>query len=102
MPVSDLSEDQLESVEAIAMDMSAAYVQAIKHSIPLAETKFVHDRFHVMQLANNADDKVRRAEHKQLQSEGGDRLTKSGYVWLTSQENLTHKHRLKFVYIFTK
>jgi transposase len=48
---SELSPEQIASVEAIAMDMSAAYVKAAKQSIPLAEDKIVHDRFHVMQLA---------------------------------------------------
>ena len=49
--LSQLSGAQIQSVEAIAMDMSAAYVKAAKQVIPLAENKIVHDRFHVMQLA---------------------------------------------------
>ncbi len=47
---SQLSEDQLNGVEAIAMDMSAAFVKSAKANIPLAEGKIVHDRFHVMKL----------------------------------------------------
>ena len=43
-----LSRAQIESVEAIAMDMSAAFVKCAKGNIPLAEEKIVHDRFHVM------------------------------------------------------
>jgi transposase len=43
---SQLSRAQIASVEAIAMDMSAAYVRAALETIPLAETKIVHDRFH--------------------------------------------------------
>jgi len=71
--------------------MSAAYVKAAEQSIPMAETKIVRDRFHMMHLAHKAVGKVRRDEHKQLQSEGDDRLTWSRYVWLTSQKNLTDK-----------
>ena len=56
----ELSKEQIDSVEAIAMDMSSAYVKATKEVIPLAENKIVHDRFHVMQLASRAVDKVRR------------------------------------------
>ena len=41
---SQLSQEQIESVEAVAMDMSAAYVKATKQTIPLAEDKIVHDR----------------------------------------------------------
>ncbi len=99
---SELSEDQIEAVEAIAMDMSAAYVKATKETIPLAENKIVHDRFHVMQLATKAVDKIRRGEHKKLKSEGDDRLTHSRYVWLKSQENLTENQRDLFDEIYTK
>lgn len=89
--LSALSETQLQSIEAIAMDMSAAYVKAAKQSIPLAETKIVHDRFHIMQMATKAVDKVRRTEHRELLKGGDDRLSNTKYVWLTSQENLNEK-----------
>lgn len=97
-----LSEEQLESVEAVAMDMSAAYVKAAKEAIPLAEEKIVHDRFHVMQLATKAVDKVRRGEHKRLKSEGDERLKNSRYLWLKSQENLTENQRSLFDEIYTQ
>jgi transposase len=64
--LSQLSDKQIQSIEAIAMDMSAAYVKAAKQVIPLAENKIVHDRFHVMQLATKAVDKVRRGEHRSI------------------------------------
>jgi transposase len=56
------------------MDMSAAYVKATKQFIPLAEGKIVHDRFHVMQLATKAVDKVRRGEHRRLKQDDDNRL----------------------------
>lgn len=98
---SELSEAQIDSVEAIAMDMSGAYVKATKETIPLAEEKIVHDRFHVMQLASKAIDQIRRGEHKRLQNEGDDRLTRTRYLWLQSQENLSEKQRDLFAEIFT-
>ena len=73
--------------------MANGYVKATKETIPLAENKIVHDRFHVMQLATKAVDKVRRCEHKKLKSEGDERLTHSRYIWLKSQENLTENQR---------
>ena len=97
---SQLSEDQINSVEAIAMDMSAAFVKAAKQSIPLAEEKIVHDRFHVMQLATKAVDQVRRGEHRQLKKEDDNRLAKTKYVWLKSQENLTEKQQAKLDDVF--
>ena len=69
-----LSDAQKQSVEAVAMDMSAAYVKSTKANIPLAEQKIVHDRFHIMKLATEAVDKVRRKEHKKLTADGDDRL----------------------------
>ncbi|HEY0980857.1 ISL3 family transposase [Schlesneria sp.] len=99
--LSALSQTQLHSIEAIAMDMSAAYVKAAKQAIPLAETKIVHDRFHIMQMATKGVDKVRRAEHRKLLKEGDDRLSHTKYVWLTSQENLSEKQRSRFDEAFT-
>jgi len=97
---SQLSADQIASVEAIAMDMSAAFVKAAKQSIPLAEEKIVHDRFHVMQLATKAVDQVRRGEHRQLKQEDDNRLAKTKYIWLKSQENLTENQQVKLDEVF--
>jgi transposase len=93
---SQLSQEQLQSVEAIAMDMSPAFVRAAKEMIPLAESKIVHDKFHIMKMANEAVDKVRRGEHKRLLKDGDDRLTGSKYFWLTSLENHSEKQHAKF------
>lgn len=98
---SQLSTQQVASVEAVAMDMSAAYVKAAKQVIPLAETKIVHDRFHIMQLATKAVDKIRRGEHRALMLAGDHRLAKTKYVWLTSQENLTDRQQALMDSAFT-
>ena len=98
---SQLSVEQIASVEAVAMDMSAAYVKAAKQTIPLAENKIVHDRFHVMQLATKAVDKVRRGEHRRLLLDDDNRLAKTKYIWLTSQENLSEKQRTQLDEVFT-
>ena len=90
---SQLSTEQTASVEAVAMDMSSAYVKAAKQVIPLAEEKIVHDRFHVMQLVTKAVDEIRRAEHRRLVLEDDHRLAKTKYVWLTSDENLSEKQQ---------
>jgi transposase len=99
--LSQLSQEQIQSVEAVAMDMSAAYVKATKQTIPLAENKIVHDRFHVMQLANKAVDKVRRGEHRRRKLEGDNRLAKTKYIWLKGQENLTEKQGVLLEDVFT-
>ena len=97
----ELSQAQVASIEAIAMDMSAAYVKSAKANIPLAEEKIVHDRFHVMKLATEAVDKVRRQEHRQLKTGDDDRLTGTKFVWIKSQENLTEKQQSVFDEVFS-
>ena len=94
--LSQLNEQQIQSVPAIAMDMRPAYVKAAKEVIPLAESKIVHDRFHIMKLANEAVDKVRKWEHRRLLSEGDDRLVGSKSFWLTSLENHSEKQQARF------
>jgi transposase len=99
---SQLSNDQLAAVEAVAMDMSAAYVKAAMETIPDAQTKIVHDRFHVMQLATKAVDAVRRGEHRELKADGDNRLAKTKYLWLTNKENLTGKQADRLAAVFHK
>jgi transposase len=95
-----LSADQRQAIEAVAIDMHEPYVQAILEELPLADGKIVHDRFHVMQHATAAVDKTRRREHQELSQEGDDRLSKTKYLWLTSQENLSEKQSLRFEQVF--
>lgn len=54
------------AVQMAAIDMSAAYQKGVREHLPAA--RIVFDRFHVMQLAGNALDEVR----KQLHREGED------------------------------
>jgi len=90
---SQLSKQQIDSVEAIAMDMSAAFVKSAKGNIPLAEAKIVHDRFHVMKLAGEAVDKVRRTENRELKSLGDGSLTGTRFIWLTGLERLSDRQQ---------
>src|SRR3954462_13197374 len=50
-------------IEAVAMDMSAAYREAV--STNLREAKIVFDRFHVMKLFNDKLSDLRRALHRE-------------------------------------
>ncbi len=98
---SQLSEEQLGSVQAIAMDMSAAYVKSAKANIPLAEEKIVHDRFYIMKMANEAVDKVRKSEHRELKENGDNRLTGTKFLWLTGMGNLSEAQRNRFDAVYT-
>lgn len=76
-----------KAVTNVTCDMSAPYIEGIRRSFPDAEITF--DRFHVMQLASQAVDAVRREEtrdHPQL-------LKKTRYLWLKSPSLLTARQR---------
>ncbi len=90
---SQLSDEQLESVEAIAMDMSAAFVRSARENVPDADQKIVHDRFHVMALLSEAVDRVRRAEQKDRASLQSEYLKGTRYLWLIGFERLTESQR---------
>jgi transposase len=51
------------AIEAVAMDMSAAYRQAV--STHLAGAKIVFDRFHIVKLFNEKLSELRRALHRE-------------------------------------
>ncbi|MFN9368666.1 MAG: transposase, partial [Planctomycetia bacterium] len=53
-------------VEAVAMDMWEPYIQSTLEAVPLASSKIVFDRFHVMQHMTEAVDVVRRRENRLL------------------------------------
>lgn len=89
-----LTDEQLKGVEAIAMDMWRAYINAAVHYLPDAD--IVHDRFHVSQHLNQAIDKVRRQEHKILSKQKDDTLKNSKYLWLTGFENLSSEMQVRF------
>lgn len=54
----DLGRKQSAKLEVVAMDMSAAYLKAVKKWAPKAD--IIYDRFHVVQLLLEAVDEVRR------------------------------------------
>jgi transposase len=56
----ELGEDGRSSIRAVSIDMSAGYEQAIRAAVPDAEVCF--DPWHVVKLAGEAVDQVRRQE----------------------------------------
>ena len=61
-----LTDQQLQGIEAVAMDMAGGYINAVTARLAKGREKIVFDRFHIMKLMNEAVDKVRKQEHKQL------------------------------------
>ena len=91
-----LTADQVEAIQCIAMDMWQPYIQATHQHVPLAGQRIVFDRFHVMKLATEAVDKVRRSEHKALKRSGDDTLKGTKHLWLYSEENVPAKRAEQF------
>jgi transposase len=83
-------------IEAIAMDMSPAYVKGATEHFPHA--KIVFDKFHLMVLAGQALDEVRR----ELQREGADLKgalwSLRGNAWNLSEERQEQRKNLSRQY----
>lgn len=81
------------AIKAVAMDMWAPYQDAVRAQVPKADEKIVFDLFHIMKHMNEAVDRTRRREHRELKGVGDDRLTGTKYVWSYGEENVPDKHR---------
>ena len=80
------------AIEEVTRDMSEAYALGIAAEMPQALQTI--DRFHAMQLASKATDRVRCREAKS--SEEKRRLLKgTKYCWLKRPENLTERQAAK-------
>ncbi len=91
-----LTQEQLDGIEAVAMDMWEPYVQATRARVPKAAEKIVFDRFHVMGHVGKAVDTVRKQEHRDLMASGDETLKGSKYLWLYSRENVPERRRDEF------
>ena len=91
-----LTQEQLDGIEAVAMDMWEPYIQATRAQVPEAAEKIVFDRFHVMSHIGKAVDTVRKQEHRDLMAAGDETLKGSKYLWLYSRENVPERRRDAF------
>ena len=91
-----ISEEQRDSVEAVAMDMWDPYVDSVRDHLGEADKKIVFDKFHIAQHLGDAVDRVRRREHKELKAEGDERLTGTKYDWLRNPATMEGEQRREF------
>jgi transposase len=91
-----LTAGQLAGVEAVAMDMWEPYVQSTLAHVPEAASKIVHDPFHLVKAMNEAVNKVRQSEHRQLQGVGDDTLEGTRRLWLYGMENVPTSQAQRF------
>jgi transposase len=84
----ELGAERCAKLEAVTIDMSAAYIKAVTESVPQAQLIF--DRFHVQRLAQDAVDEVRRDEVRAATSdEERDRVKQTRWPTLKSFWNLS-------------
>jgi transposase len=77
-------------IEAVAMDMSAAYRQAVATNLPKA--KIIFDRFHVVKLFNDKLSDLRRALHREATDVLHKQVLKgTRWLLLKNPENLDEK-----------
>jgi transposase len=79
-------------IEAIAMDMSPAYIKGALSCFPLA--RIVFDKFHVMVLAGQALDETRRELQRQGVDLKGAMWSLRGNSWNLSQERQEQRKNL--------
>ena len=82
----ELSDEQLDSIELVSIDMSAAYIKAIEQYLPDATVVF--DRFHVARLTQIAVDEVRRVQMRALDPEDSRCLKRTRWLLLKRPEHL--------------
>lgn len=78
-----------ENIKDLSMDMSAAFIRGANEQFPDAHVTF--DKFHVIKLANEAVDQVRRVEQRSCPV-----LKRTRYLWLRNVENMTHEQHREF------
>ena len=89
-----LPEEQRAKIVAVALDMSPSFIAATQASVPQAE--LVHDKFHVAKHLNEAVDKVRRQENKELLKQGDETLKGSRQLWLFNPVNFSDEQAAAF------
>jgi transposase len=90
-----LGSEGCQSIETVTIDLSAAYVKAVREGLPNAEIVF--DRFHVQRLASDALDEVRRGLVRELAvtPEEARAVKNTRFVLLKNPWNLNRPQRLK-------
>jgi len=87
-----MTDDQIEKLEAIAMDMWDAYIKAVETKAP--HVKIVFDLFHMVKEFNKVIDRVRIDEYNKASESDKSIIKGSKYLLLKNPENI-RKHEEK-------
>ena len=90
----ELGKERGEKLAIVSMDMAAAYIAEVRDRVPGASIAF--DPFHVVKLASEAVQEVRRTEARERKgSAEADVLKDARWALLKAPENLHPEQRLK-------
>lgn len=84
-------------LRAVAMDMSPAYMQAVREVFP--EVDIVHDPYHVVVSVNRAIDETRKDMYRYLTGEQRSLIKGARFLLLRSLENLNEDSLEKLAHI---
>lgn len=85
---------KLETIKFISMDMGKGYIKGANENFPKAVKIF--DKFHVIKLAGDKVDQIRRAEYKASDFKIRTLLSGNRFIYLKNPENLTDKEKERF------
>ncbi len=74
-------------LEAVTLDLSAAYIKAVTGASP--EARLIFDRFHVQRLAHDALDQVRRQQWRAADADDRDAIKGTRFVLQKNPWNLS-------------
>lgn len=87
----------LHAISFVTMDFHDGFRSAVRASVPAADAKIVHDKFHLVKAANDAMEQTRRAEmalYRGKKDKDSERLLKKArYSLLRSGTDLQDKHQ---------
>jgi transposase len=89
----ELGKERCAKLEAVTLDLSAAYIKAVTQASPQA--RLIFDRFHVQRLAHDALDKVRRQQWRAADAEDKDAIKGTRFALQKNPWNLSDVERGK-------
>ncbi len=89
----ELGKQRCAKLEAVTLDLSAAYIKAVTEASP--EARLIFDRFHVQRLAHDALDTVRRQQWRAADADEKQAIKGTRFALQKNPWNLTDVERGK-------
>ena len=83
----ELGKERCAKLEAVTLDLSAAYIKAVTEASPAA--RLIFDRFHVQRLAHDALDQVRRQQWRAADADDKQAIKGTRFALQKNPWNLT-------------